>query len=703
MSQPPATFAVDVNQYRLLDAERPVRLERQPMELLLMLATRRGELVTREEIVRTLWPDGTNVSEDQSINRVVRKLRIALRDDPDAPRFIETVVGKGYRFIGPIELRHAPAPQVGASAVAAVQGRRHTLSSRALNIGLATFGVIGWILYAISSSHRVALPEPLTAYAGDEQYPSWSPDGNQIAFAWNGEQRDNWDIYVKVVPSASAPLRLTRDPADDTMPAWSPDGRELAFERLTGNAFDVYLTSPLGGPERRIAEGLHNRTAAELSSPSWSPDGQWVVVADFDRSHQKSRILAISTRSDDTRTVASRSEPGSFQYPLIGPAGGTLAYEWCNIVNICDLYVTALTREFTAPGRTEQLTHDGHLARGLTWSADGRSLIYGDGLRLGLRRVSLGTHASETIAGTGGGMYPSASATGHRLAFVQAGWDIHLWRFGQGGTGSPESLLPSTLVDVNPQLSPDGTRIVFGSERAGLGRQIWVGQADASNVAAVTEPTGRAQGSPRWSQDSQWIAYDGQSDDGHRHVYVMDAAGGHRRRLTSDPSDESMPSWSLDNRFVYFGSTRTGRPEIWRMPFATGGTADQVTFAGGLASFAGGDGTSIFYAKSNDHDNPLYMKTLTGADETTVVKSVYRSDFVPVKGGVYYVSHVEHGRQDEFELCFLDLATATATILNRFEALDVVGLTVSPDRQTVVTSGVRPTAGYDLAWIREFR
>src|SRR5215467_9871022 len=89
-SEPGRRFRLDLVRYELSDDGRRVHLERQPMELLILLAKRRGELATRDEIAAALWPKGVHVDVDQSINRVVRKLRIALHDDPDAPRFLET-------------------------------------------------------------------------------------------------------------------------------------------------------------------------------------------------------------------------------------------------------------------------------------------------------------------------------------------------------------------------------------------------------------------------------------------------------------------------------------------------------------------------------------------------------------------------------------------------------------------------------------
>src|SRR6266705_5015107 len=82
--------------------ERILRLERRPMDLLFLLVERRGELVTREEVADRLWGTTVFVDIDQSINTAIRKVRIALHDDPERPRFVETVIGKGYRFAAPV-------------------------------------------------------------------------------------------------------------------------------------------------------------------------------------------------------------------------------------------------------------------------------------------------------------------------------------------------------------------------------------------------------------------------------------------------------------------------------------------------------------------------------------------------------------------------------------------------------------------------
>jgi TolB-like protein/DNA-binding winged helix-turn-helix (wHTH) protein/Flp pilus assembly protein TadD len=113
-------FRLDLDGYQLLESDRPVRLERQPMEVLILLVERRGQLVTRDDIAARLWGDGVFVDTDRNINSIVRKLRQALKDDPDHPEFLETVVGKGYRFVGPLvtSSRTETPPQSSAAAPA---------------------------------------------------------------------------------------------------------------------------------------------------------------------------------------------------------------------------------------------------------------------------------------------------------------------------------------------------------------------------------------------------------------------------------------------------------------------------------------------------------------------------------------------------------------------------------------------------------
>jgi len=108
-------FELDSGAYQLRRASRVVRLERIPLDLLFLLVERRGQLVTRQEIVERIWGNDVFVDSDTSVNTAVRKVRQALRDDPEKPRLLHTVAGKGYRFVPPSA---APAPVATQPAIA---------------------------------------------------------------------------------------------------------------------------------------------------------------------------------------------------------------------------------------------------------------------------------------------------------------------------------------------------------------------------------------------------------------------------------------------------------------------------------------------------------------------------------------------------------------------------------------------------------
>ena len=114
---------------------------------------------------------------------------------------------------------------------------------------------VGVWLFRGSPGKPQAAPEviPLTTYPGSERSPSFSPDGNQVAFSWNGEKQDNYDIYVKQIGSTK-PDRLTTDPAEDVSPAFSPDGRSIGFVRVVKDRATFIIIPSIGGPERSVAE-----------------------------------------------------------------------------------------------------------------------------------------------------------------------------------------------------------------------------------------------------------------------------------------------------------------------------------------------------------------------------------------------------------------------------------------------------------------
>jgi eukaryotic-like serine/threonine-protein kinase len=527
-----------------------------------------------------------------------------------------------------------------------------------------------WLLQRPAS----ALPETLvtaTNYPGSELYPSFSPDGRQIAFTWDGEKADNADIYVKLVGETNA-LRLTTDPADDTFPVWSPDGKRIAFRRA-GPHSGIYTVSALGGAEQKLSDFA---TGYQMS---WSPDGKWLAVSS---DAPPSAIFLLPADGGESRRISSPRAPGFDQAASFSPDGRRLAYASCTGVRTCDVYVEDLT-SYVPLGKARRITEQNAAITGLTWSRDGKALIYSASLDSGnlfyLWRAEIDRRRPPQrleIAGLHA-FSPSVAPAGNRLAFSRRMQDDDIWRYRVGGAAEP--LIVWSLTEKNPQFSPDGSRIALESDRVGEGEEIWTALADGSKPVQMTSKLGRYQGGPRWSPDGRWIAFHSQGWDGQWDVYVMDASGGRPRRIAPKPSKNSMPSWSRDGKWIYFCSDRTGRFETWRTPFA-GGAAEQITDEGGFAADESTDGTTLFYTKAIS--SPLFARPLAGGAERQLPDWVSPRAFAPVDDGIYYIGRRNGNGQSPLQ--FFQFSSQTSRLLTNLDGVINLGLSVSRDRTAIL-------------------
>ena len=220
----------------------------------------------------------------------------------------------------------------------------------------------------------------LTSYTGAEDRPTFSPDGTHVAFVWNGERQDNNDIYVKAVDGLGPPLRLTTSPAAEYLPAWSPDGRLIAFRRTirapgTTPYVDVMVVPALGGPERRVASvAMPPSVAVSFASLSWTPDGRWLATPDADRAGGNGIFLVPVEQGEKRRLTANPTSADV--WPALSPDGRWLAYGSCSGPFTGDIHLLRLDADHRPEGPPRRLTHEGFYLFGITWSADGRELVY---------------------------------------------------------------------------------------------------------------------------------------------------------------------------------------------------------------------------------------------------------------------------------------------------------------------------------------
>jgi Tol biopolymer transport system component len=389
--------------------------------------------------------------------------------------------------------------------------------------------------------------------------------------------------------------------------------------------------------------------------------------------------------------------------PAFSPDGRFLAYASCASRQSCDVHLLDLGPEYRPKGQPRRVTHQTVFMTGIAWARDERSLVYAASVESEnnpyLWRASISASAKpERLepAGPQAG-YPAISRLANRLAFSRGAVDEDIWRFEAGAP--PRSFISSTRDERGPQFSSDGRKIAFSSSRSGL-MEIWICDQDGSNPVQLTDRLGRFQATPRWSPDDRWIAFGSLSENGKRSVYVVDAAGGQPRRVTSPDYDEYIPSWSRDGRWIYFGSGRSGRSEIWRTP-AAGGASTRITDNGAYAAAESWDGKAIYYVKNVPYlAQPLYAKFLAGGAEWQVLDSVYARSFLVVEDGIYHIAGADN--QGAYPLQFFDFATGKSRVLTRIGSSPSIGLTVSSDRKTTLFSASKPI-NYDLMLIENFR
>jgi Tol biopolymer transport system component len=223
----------------------------------------------------------------------------------------------------------------------------------------------------------ISRPVPLTAFHGLEVDPALSPDGRHVAFAWNGEKQDNFDIYVLPIGS-SAPRRLTADPAHDVSPAWSPDGRTIAFLRqLSGDRAAVMLVASTGGPEHRIAEiRSEEKLPQRLAGLAWSPDGHWVAASHREPGESHAGIYLFLVTGEKRRLTTPPRDSYGDHLPAFSPDGRKVAF--CRLLGYgsSEIYLLSLDLKNRPGDEVLRLTSNNRWSTSPAWINDGREILY---------------------------------------------------------------------------------------------------------------------------------------------------------------------------------------------------------------------------------------------------------------------------------------------------------------------------------------
>jgi eukaryotic-like serine/threonine-protein kinase len=466
----------------------------------------------------------------------------------------------------------------------------------------------------------------LSTAEGLHQYPSWSQDGSQVAYVRdvNGRRK------VFIQPVSGEPKQLTNGDADEIQPAWTPDDKAILFVRANqpgrklepGDIFGSFDNGDLW--KRDLQSGSEELLLSQAFHPAFSPDGKRIAV-DTSRGGPR-RIWVVDAQGHNPQQVTTdTTESAEHLSPSWSPDGKYIVYQHKQGTKF-SIRVVEVAR-----GTTTTLTDSRFQDFNLNpvWSRSGKFIYFssyrGGGLNIWRLPVSAKGDAKgepqQLTMGAGQDVELSISPSGSRLAFTILRQNADVWRLPVSpttgvATGEPEQVVGSTREDSRPAWSPDGNQIAFNSDRNGQMNLFVYSGVDRSTRQITNGEGGDFQAS--WSPDASKLLFFS-SRAGNTDIWSVSASGGTPRQLTTDAALDINPFYSPDGRQIAFQSDRSGRMELWLMN-ADGSGQHQLSNAGISGHFVRWtqDGRQIIF-RCPCNGTPRIMKISLDSGQTEVL------------------------------------------------------------------------------------
>jgi len=601
-------FEVDLERGTLSRQGTPVKLQEQPFRILALLLETPGEVLSRDDLRKRIWPEGTFVEFDGSLNTALMKLRAALNDNAENPVFIETVPRRGYRFIAPVEIVEVePSPLMtairiesederesvelpldGDSPVTEAQPKGH--ETRSFKSGPAWWqvsvmaaGLVAVLLFFLwpRSEPKVMAVSQLTHTGQVDPWGKLVTDGSRIYFV----VRDvtGWNLMQTSVEGGN--IQRTPTPFDNTrIFDLSPDHAQFLIGQFTheGEETALWFWPVQGGAPRRVGDVMAKEAV-------WSPTGDMIAFV------RGETILITDTQGSEAREVARfKLAPHSL---LWSPDGERLRFTQSNLVegtdSMWEIGTDGKSLRRVLPGE-EGGPHEGSG----TWLAGGNYFAFSTGqdLRANLavdtqanlwlleeKHGWFGSHSGDPIQLTKGPIafdHPTATAGGSRVFAIGSHNEYQLLRIDPKTLTKTAMLAESGATDMD--FSLDGQWVVYAARENGT---LWKSRIDGSNrMQLMAGATGAF--APHWSPDQKQILFTGFLLDKQPRLYVVSAQGGSPKTVL--PMDNRWASvsgdWRTDGRQIVLDvqDTATGGESTIRILDLESGRLSTIAGSEGL-------------------------------------------------------------------------------------------------------------------------
>jgi len=643
-------FEFDPKSGHLRTESSTYRLADQPLALLNALLERPGEMVSREDLRRRLWPDGTFVDFEHGLNSAVSRLREALNDSANTPRFVETIPRRGYRLLVPVDADGSDVVEdVGLAdpllaGVATQATARGVVRERAIRrphrrtvawIGGAAIVVLLLCVASVLQVRRNARPLPLVTSVVIELPDGWqilnespaiSPDGRHIVFsAWHSRagRRAIWHR-----PLDAGAARMLAGSVDGSAPFWSPDGRSVGFfadgklkiMQLGANSTrvicdappdatgtwikaDVILFAP--GPTGAVSEvSVHDGSVRNVTEvvpsgselrhirPTSLPDGRHFVYLEKRRDQLIATLASLDgSRATPLGTVESQVVTTASGHVVFVRDGALLAQRLDVAAGRLSGDVTVLAEGLTLPRRS----FEGR------FSISPDLLVYVKAIESSeLSELRIFDRTGTTIGTVGepaGYTGPSLSPDGTRLAVARRDLAVlarDIWVFDLV-RGNRLRLTLDAADDVGPRWSLDGRWLMFSSDRRGV-RDIYKRLASGEGADELVFESDISKSVNAWALDGRFLVYDtgglGTSSD----LYALPLIGDRRPvLLAAEPGFQQQADISPDGRLIAYASSESGQFEVIVKSVPENAGRRQISTNGGREPIWRGDGRELFF------------------------------------------------------------------------------------------------------------
>lgn len=555
-------YEADLSRGTLTRQGARVKLQEQPFRILATLLLSPGQLVTREQLRRSLWAEGTHVNYDGSLNAALKKLRAALQDDSENPVFIETVPRQGYRFLAPVQIvEHRPNEPTGTSEssegeslevwlhlepefsperAAKVFRERHReeQARRWMDTALLALAIVfgSWLLFFVLYPYPRPSVQRMTRITNAPGIDEWGgivSDGSRIFFLHHTGGR--WRLMQTSVEGGNAEMMPA--PFEGTrLFGVSPDHSQFLIGQFTrrDDEMPLWLWPVQGGAPRRIGDATGH-------DPAWSPDGAQIVFV-RDRS-----LFTVRADGSDLRELARmKSMP---HWPAWSPDGSRIRFnvdqQQDDAQAIWEMNADGSSVHMLRPAQTahRSQTHG-------QWTADGRYFLFtgcqGRDCNLWamredwswLRRSHFDpfpiTQGPETLH------VALPAQTSSRVFAFSLGAHRQMWKV-NAGTGETKGEGVASQAE-GATVAPDGNSVVYSARADGI---LWESRLDGTHALQLTKSP-LAATAPRWSRDGSTILFTGAQRDELQQIYTVRADGGGLRAVLPARREALTADWSPD-------------------------------------------------------------------------------------------------------------------------------------------------------------